>query len=149
MNPNTPSVPPTPPQPNPNRSPPPHTLPETSLGLGFEPHPLPPPRPPLPPQLTSPQTFPPPPSPTPTPLGWSLIPSPLSPCPRSLHVSCVYSSSIYIFGGYDGGSRVNDFYRYEIGNNNSLKERRGKGWEAITDAVGEKRGEWRSGGVER
>jgi N-acetylneuraminic acid mutarotase len=29
----------------------------------------------------------------------------------------VHNRSIYIFGGYDGFNRVNDFYEYNIDNN--------------------------------
>jgi N-acetylneuraminic acid mutarotase len=39
------------------------------------------------------------------------------PCPRSLH-SCVgFETNIYIFGGYDGMQRKNDFYFYNIDKN--------------------------------
>jgi hypothetical protein len=35
------------------------------------------------------------------------------PCQRSLHSSALMKDNIYIFGGYDGTSRVNDFYSFD------------------------------------
>ena len=32
------------------------------------------------------------------------------PCARSLHVAAVWQDKVYVFGGYDGASRVNDFH---------------------------------------
>ena len=37
------------------------------------------------------------------------------PCQRSLHVAAVYKNIVLIFGGYDGTSRVNDFFRFSFG----------------------------------
>jgi len=34
------------------------------------------------------------------------------PCHRSLHVASVYKDKLYVFGGYDGTNRVNDFYEF-------------------------------------
>uniref|UniRef100_A0A0G4HCC5 BTB domain-containing protein n=1 Tax=Chromera velia CCMP2878 TaxID=1169474 RepID=A0A0G4HCC5_9ALVE len=36
------------------------------------------------------------------------------PCRRSLHVAVTLREHMYVFGGYDGGSRVNDFFRYDF-----------------------------------
>lgn len=38
----------------------------------------------------------------------------MPPSPRDRHVAVVHSRSIFIFGGYDGFNRVNDFYEYNI-----------------------------------
>jgi leucine-zipper-like transcriptional regulator 1 len=50
--------------------------------------------------------------------GWSKIePDPggqPAPCQRSLHVATVLGDKMYIFGGYDGSNRVNDFYEFDI-----------------------------------
>ncbi|DAZ95611.1 TPA: hypothetical protein N0F65_000094 [Lagenidium giganteum] len=37
-----------------------------------------------------------------------------APCHRSLHASAVRKDSIYVFGGYDGSNRVNDFYEFNF-----------------------------------
>ncbi|OQR97124.1 hypothetical protein ACHHYP_20629 [Achlya hypogyna] len=37
-----------------------------------------------------------------------------APCHRSLHVCAVHKDSMYIFGGYDGSNRVNDFFEYNF-----------------------------------
>ncbi|KAF1792251.1 Kelch-type beta propeller [Phytophthora cactorum] len=37
-----------------------------------------------------------------------------APCHRSLHVCAVRKDSLYIFGGYDGSSRINDFYEFNF-----------------------------------
>jgi leucine-zipper-like transcriptional regulator 1 len=36
------------------------------------------------------------------------------PCQRSLHAAAVWNDSMYVFGGYDGHSRVNDMYEYNF-----------------------------------
>jgi len=36
------------------------------------------------------------------------------PCERSLHASAVWKDQLFIFGGYDGDSRRNDFYSYNF-----------------------------------
>lgn len=36
------------------------------------------------------------------------------PCPRSLHAAAVCGDSLFVFGGYDGTSRVNDFFEYHF-----------------------------------
>ena len=36
------------------------------------------------------------------------------PSQRSLHVGIVVDDSLYIFGGYDGTQRTNDFYRFDF-----------------------------------
>jgi hypothetical protein len=36
------------------------------------------------------------------------------PCPRSLHSAAVIGDDMYIFGGYDGSSRLNDFYSFSF-----------------------------------
>ena len=38
----------------------------------------------------------------------------IPPLPRDRHVAVVYNRSIYIFGGYDGFNRINDFYEYNV-----------------------------------
>ncbi|KAF0687591.1 Aste57867_20710 [Aphanomyces stellatus] len=37
-----------------------------------------------------------------------------APCHRSLHVCAVHKDSMYVFGGYDGSNRVNDFFEYNF-----------------------------------
>ncbi|RLN69366.1 hypothetical protein BBJ29_000237 [Phytophthora kernoviae] len=37
-----------------------------------------------------------------------------APCHRSLHVCAVRQDSLYIFGGYDGSNRINDFYEFNF-----------------------------------
>ena len=37
-----------------------------------------------------------------------------SPCQRSLHVAAVYNKKLFLFGGYDGSNRVNDFYEFDF-----------------------------------
>ena len=37
-----------------------------------------------------------------------------APCQRSLHVAAVFEDGFYIFGGYDGQSRVNDFHGFSF-----------------------------------
>ena len=54
--------------------------------------------------------------------GWSKIEPNLdpatggqpAPCQRSLHVATVLNDKMYVFGGYDGSNRVNDFYECDI-----------------------------------
>ncbi|CAN0009206.1 unnamed protein product, partial [Phaeothamnion confervicola] len=52
--------------------------------------------------------------------GWSKVDpnfddgARVAPCQRSLHVAAVLNDSIYVFGGYDGSNRVNDFYEFSI-----------------------------------
>jgi len=50
--------------------------------------------------------------------GWVTVPlSPKTsspPCQRSLHAAAVVHDSLYVFGGYDGQHRVNDFYQYNF-----------------------------------
>mmetsp|Transcript_13575 Transcript_13575/g.31683 ORF Transcript_13575/g.31683 Transcript_13575/m.31683 type:complete len:551 (-) Transcript_13575:450-2102(-) len=36
------------------------------------------------------------------------------PCQRSLHVASVLKDKIFVFGGYDGQNRVNDFYEFDF-----------------------------------
>lgn len=36
------------------------------------------------------------------------------PSPRDRHCAIAYSNSFYIFGGFDGTSRVNDFYEFDF-----------------------------------
>lgn len=36
------------------------------------------------------------------------------PCPRSLHASVALDSDFYIFGGYDGTNRRNDFFKFNF-----------------------------------
>ncbi|RHY93048.1 hypothetical protein DYB37_001322 [Aphanomyces astaci] len=37
-----------------------------------------------------------------------------APCHRSLHVCAIHKDSMYVFGGYDGSNRVNDFFEYNF-----------------------------------
>lgn len=37
---------------------------------------------------------------------------------RFCHVGCVHGGSLYVFGGYDGSSRLNDFVRYDLAADN-------------------------------
>ena len=49
--------------------------------------------------------------------GWSVVntvPGSLPPCARSLHSTAVLNGSLYIFGGYNGQVRVNDFHAYSF-----------------------------------
>lgn len=55
--------------------------------------------------------------------GWTTVLTNLSttsgggrppPCERSLHAATVLQDSLYVFGGYDGLSRVNDFYEFHF-----------------------------------
>lgn len=39
------------------------------------------------------------------------------PCPRSLHASVALNNNFYIFGGYDGTNRRNDFYSFNFSTN--------------------------------
>lgn len=36
------------------------------------------------------------------------------PSPRDRHVAVVYKDSFYVFAGFDGNSRVNDFIEYNF-----------------------------------
>jgi hypothetical protein len=36
------------------------------------------------------------------------------PCPRFCHTCEVYNSSLFIFGGYDGQQRLNDFWQFKL-----------------------------------
>lgn len=36
------------------------------------------------------------------------------PCPRFCHTGVVYNSSLFIFGGYDGQNRLNDFIQFKL-----------------------------------
>ena len=38
------------------------------------------------------------------------------PCARSLHASAIWKDEMFIFGGYDGASRRNDFYSFNFKN---------------------------------
>ena len=51
------------------------------------------------------------------PFGWAKVPvmdEGRVPCQRSLHACAVWNGSFYVFGGYDGHSRVNDMYEYNF-----------------------------------
>lgn len=37
-----------------------------------------------------------------------------APCPRFCHTGVVYNSSLYVFGGYDGQNRLNDFRQFKL-----------------------------------
>lgn len=51
-----------------------------------------------------------------------------APCQRSLHVAAVWRDSMFIIGGYDGNTRVNDFFRYDF---------RTKRWSMVPISSGE------------
>lgn len=36
------------------------------------------------------------------------------PCPRFCHTCDVYNNSLYVFGGYDGQMRLNDFWQFKL-----------------------------------
>jgi len=51
--------------------------------------------------------------------GWSKVEcvpdsEHIKPCQRSLHVAAILNDCMYIFGGYDGSNRVNDFYEFSM-----------------------------------
>jgi hypothetical protein len=49
--------------------------------------------------------------------GWSIVntfPETVPPCPRSLHSAVIWNDSMYIFGGYNGHVRVNDFHAFSF-----------------------------------
>ena len=55
--------------------------------------------------------------PSPRKEGWTNVSTDSStlgrpPCQRSLHAAAVVHDSMYVFGGYDGLNRVNDFYEF-------------------------------------
>lgn len=52
----------------------------------------------------------------------------MPPSPRDRHISIVHCRSIFIFGGYDGFNRVNDFYEYNIDYNS---------WQEVLNNEGE------------
>lgn len=39
-----------------------------------------------------------------------------APCQRSLHTGVVLENAMFVFGGYDGVQRTNDFYRFSFSN---------------------------------
>lgn len=46
---------------------------------------------------------------------WNMLESSENvPSQRSLHVGVVLDDCLYIFGGYDGTQRTNDFYKYDF-----------------------------------
>jgi len=49
-------------------------------------------------------------------MGWNSVETKggIAPCQRSLHTSSVLNGNLYIFGGYDGQSRINDFHGYSF-----------------------------------
>ena len=50
------------------------------------------------------------------PIGWNSVETKggIAPCQRSLHTAAVANGCLYIFGGYDGQSRINDFHCYSF-----------------------------------
>jgi N-acetylneuraminic acid mutarotase len=59
---------------------------------------------------------------------WRVVPpTGQVPPPRDRHVSVVFGDGFYVFGGFDGVTRVNDFYAYDFG--------RG-GWAAVAVGAG-------------
>lgn len=53
----------------------------------------------------------------------------VSPCQCSLHTSAIYNKRLYIFGGYDGSSRTNDFYEF------CFEPVRMRGWRVIPPSI--------------
>jgi N-acetylneuraminic acid mutarotase len=50
-----------------------------------------------------------------SPRKWKIVESiGVAPCERSLHAACVLDDCMYVFGGYDGHTRLNDFYRFSF-----------------------------------
>jgi len=50
-----------------------------------------------------------------SPTSWTLLECTENvPSQRSLHVGVVLDDAFYIFGGYDGTQRTNDFYKYDL-----------------------------------
>jgi hypothetical protein len=46
---------------------------------------------------------------------WSLVlGNGVAPSPRKSHSAVVYKDSFYVFGGYDGDKRLNDFFSYNF-----------------------------------
>jgi len=45
---------------------------------------------------------------------WTQIDSPNSPSPRDRHIAVVYENELFIFGGFDGSSRVNDMHTFHL-----------------------------------
>lgn len=47
---------------------------------------------------------------------WSPVPGQSSdlPCPRFCHICEVHDNSLYVFGGYDGQRRLNDFWQFQL-----------------------------------
>ena len=45
---------------------------------------------------------------------WSQINSTNFPSPRDRHIAVVYENELFIFGGFDGSSRVNDTHAFHL-----------------------------------
>lgn len=52
--------------------------------------------------------------PTPCPVNFNKFKTMIQ---RSLHACVAFENNIYIFGGYDGVNRRNDFYKYNVETN--------------------------------
>ena len=52
--------------------------------------------------------------PPPPPVSPQVTAEIVTPGPRFCHVGVVYEASLYIFGGYDGSNRLNDFLRFQF-----------------------------------
>ena len=57
----------------------------------------------------------------------------LSHSPRDRHVAAVHKHSFYVFGGFDGSQRVNDFFEY------SFDANKGLGWRPVVSLTGKRR----------
>jgi leucine-zipper-like transcriptional regulator 1 len=55
------------------------------------------------------------------PMLWNKIDAPSGPSGRSLHAGAVVRDSLYIFGGYDGSSRLGDLHAYNFASQNWRK----------------------------
>lgn len=53
---------------------------------------------------------------------WYQVQCANTPPSRFCHVGAVHNKKLYIFGGYDGVNRLNDFYEYPFDNDNSYPE---------------------------
>ena len=67
------------------------------------------------PELAQPNSL----SPLPAASGWSVVdvaPGSVPPCARSLHSAAIMNGALYVFGGYNGQARVNDFHAFSFAN---------------------------------
>ncbi len=46
---------------------------------------------------------------------WERVVIPGGPSPRAEHATCIVSQSLYLFGGYNGSSCLNDLWILDLG----------------------------------